>query len=433
MPTLVLKFGGSSLANARRLRGAAARVARTIAEGHRVAVVVSAMGRTTDRLIGLARDAHPEPPGRELDALLATGELVSASLLSMAIARLGLDAASLNAMQAGIATDSIAGRARIERIDATAIAAHLDAGRIPVIAGFQGIDPFGDFTTLGRGGSDTTAVAIAAAIGASGSSGWCEILTDVPGVCTADPRVIRDAERLPRIASHSMLELADRGAKVMHTPAVALAAAAGVRIRVAAAHRRGAGTLISPSSSGAESEPGPIAVAIRSSMTAVDLRSCIDQCDAGCVGGLARVCPSLMTLDPVDPAEHALGKRSPTLHLVSAADEATARLHLREASAIAGGEWLTRSGCALVSVIHGQAAATSPAALLRQGGFDASQILAAGGAGTTAPWVLVAGSQAVAAAGILHRPIRERMLARRRGRGRAGSPDVAVSGRSHAT
>ncbi len=385
MPTLVLKFGGSSLANARRLRGAAARVARTIAEGHRVAVVVSAMGRTTDRLIGLARDAHPEPPGRELDALLATGELVSASLLSMAIARLGLDAASLNAMQAGIATDSIAGRARIERIDATAIAAHLDAGRIPVIAGFQGIDPFGDFTTLGRGGSDTTAVAIAAAIGASG------------------------------------------------TPAVALAAAAGVRIRVAAAHRRGAGTLISPSSSGAESEPGPIAVAIRSSMTAVDLRSCIDQCDAGCDGGLARVCPSLMTLDPVDPAEHALGKRSPTLHLVSAADEATARLHLREASAIAGGEWLTRSGCALVSVIHGQAAATSPAALLRQGGFDASQILAAGGAGTTAPWVLVAGSQAVAAAGILHRPIRERMLARRRGRGRAGSPDVAVSGRSHAT
>lgn len=415
MPTIVLKFGGTSLSSLRRVHAAAARVARSVSAGDRVAVVVSAMGSTTDRLLGLARQAHPDPPGRELDALLATGELLSASLLSMALARLGLDAASLNAIQAGIESDAMPGRARIERIDAAAILRHLDAGRIPVIAGFQGVDAFGDLTTLGRGGSDTTAVAVAAAIGAAGAAGWCEILTDVPGVCTADPRLLREAIRIPSISAETMLELARRGAKVMHPPAVAIAAEAGVRIRVAAAHRGGDGTWILPEPSTPSPMASPIAVAIRSHLTELRIRPRIDQCDAGARCDLSRACPSLIELGAGPAADEvpAAGGSDRRL-LVAASEEPAARAALRELLAAEGGELEVRGHCSLVSQIHEQPAVGSPAVSLGERAFEGCEILASGGAGTRSPWVLVPSSQAILAAKALHRPIRERWLRQRR-------------------
>jgi aspartokinase len=414
MPTIVLKFGGTSLSSLRRVHAAAARVARSVSAGDRVAVVVSAMGSTTDRLLGLARQAHPDPPGRELDALLATGELLSASLLSMALARLGLDATSLNAIQAGIESDAMPGQARIERIDAAAILRHLDAGRIPVIAGFQGVDAFGDLTTLGRGGSDTTAVAVAAAIGAAGAAGWCEILTDVPGVCTADPRLLREAIRIPSISAETMLELARRGAKVMHPPAVAIAAEAGVRIRVAAAHRGGDGTWILQEPAPQSPIASPIAVAIRSHLTELRVRVPIGQCNAVIRGDLSRACPSLIELGTGTAAGESAASGGDRRVLVAASEEPAARAALRECLAAEGGEIEVRGHCSLVSQVCDQPAESSPAESLGERALDGCEILASGGAGTRSPWVLVPSSQAILAAKALHRPIRERWLRQRR-------------------
>ena len=244
MPTLVMKFGGTSVADPERIRRAARRVAEAKADGHKVAVVVSAMGHTTDELIGLAGKVAREPARRELDALMSTGEAVSAALIAMALEDQGLPARSLNAFQCAMRTDGGHGRARLEGVDADGLQRMLEQGVIPVVTGFQGIAASGDITTLGRGGSDTTAVAIAAALAVQRDGGCCEIYTDVDGVHTADPRLVPDAPKLGAITYDEMLELAAMGAGVMHARAVVFGQRHGVPIHVRHSQRPEPGTMI---------------------------------------------------------------------------------------------------------------------------------------------------------------------------------------------
>ena len=244
MPTLVMKFGGTSVADPERIRRAARRVAEAKADGHHVAVVVSAMGHTTDELIGLAGKVAREPARRELDALMSTGEAVSAALTAMALEDQGLRARSLNAFQCAMRTDGGHGRARLEGVDADGLHRMLEQGVIPVVTGFQGIAASGDITTLGRGGSDTTAVAIAAALAVQRDGGCCEIYTDVDGVHTADPRLVPDAPKLGAITYDEMLELAAMGAGVMHARAVVFGQRHGVPIHVRHSQRPEPGTMI---------------------------------------------------------------------------------------------------------------------------------------------------------------------------------------------
>ena len=244
MPTLVMKFGGTSVADPERIRRAARRVAEAKADGHQVAVVVSAMGQTTDEGIGLAGKVASEPARRELDALMSTGEAVSAALTAMALEDQGLPARSLNAFQCTMRTDGGHGRARLEGVDADGLHRMLEQGVIPVVTGFQGIAASGDITTLGRGGSDTTAVAIAAALAVQRDGGCCEIYTDVDGVHTADPRLVPDAPKLGTITYDEMLELAAMGAGVMHARAVVFGQRHGVPIHVRHSQRPEPGTMI---------------------------------------------------------------------------------------------------------------------------------------------------------------------------------------------
>jgi aspartate kinase len=244
MPTLVMKFGGTSVADPERIRRAARRVAEAKADGHKVAVVVSAMGQTTDDLIGLAGRVAREPARRELDALMSTGEAVSAALTAMALEDQGLPARSLNAFQCAMRTDGGHGRARLEGVDSDGLHRMLEQGVIPVVTGFQGIAASGDITTLGRGGSDTTAVAIAAALAVQRDGGCCEIYTDVDGVHTADPRLVPDAPKLGTITYDEMLELAAMGAGVMHARAVVFGQRHGVPIHVRHSQRPEPGTMI---------------------------------------------------------------------------------------------------------------------------------------------------------------------------------------------
>jgi aspartate kinase len=208
---LVQKFGGSSVTDTDRVRAVADHVARTLRQGNQVVVVVSAMGRTTDDLIRLANDVSRVQPGREMDMLLTTGERVSTALLCMALAELNVGAASFTGSQAGIITDTTHTKAMILEVRGDRIREALADGRVPVVAGFQGVSSRRDVTTLGRGGSDTTAVALAAALGADA----CEIYTDVSGVFSADPRIVPDARRLTRISFEEMLEIAASGARVL--------------------------------------------------------------------------------------------------------------------------------------------------------------------------------------------------------------------------
>jgi aspartate kinase len=209
---VVQKYGGSSVADADGIKRVAQRIVATRKAGNSVVVVVSAMGDTTDELRDLANQVSPAPPGRELDMLLTAGERISMALLAMAIANLGLEARSFTGSQAGVITDSTHGKARIIDITPGRIQAALDDGSIPIVAGFQGVSQTTkDITTLGRGASDTTAVALAAALGAD----YCEIFTDVDGVFTADPRIVPGARRLPRISYEEMLEMAACGTKVL--------------------------------------------------------------------------------------------------------------------------------------------------------------------------------------------------------------------------
>ena len=238
--TIVQKYGGSSLATAERIRVVADRVARRRQAEERIVVVVSAMGDTTDDLIELARQVTDEPDDREMDLLLSTGELISSTLMAMALRARGVPAISLTGGQAGIRTDSTHSRARIVAVDAGRLKRELDAGRVVIVAGFQGVTEHADVTTLGRGGSDTTAVALAAIL----EAGVCEIYTDVDGVFTADPRIVPTARQLREIDYEEMLELAQQGARVMHPRAVELGSVYGIPILVASSYRDRPGTLI---------------------------------------------------------------------------------------------------------------------------------------------------------------------------------------------
>ena len=244
---VVQKFGGSSLADAARIRHVAGRIARERARGAQLVVVVSAMGDTTDDLLALAAAITDDPNRRELDMLLATGEHQSATLVSMALHALGVSAISLTGAQAGITTDASHGRARIANVEPRRVRAELERGNVVIVAGFQGQrigsdeggQP-GETTTLGRGGSDTTAVALAAALGAD----RCQIFTDVRGIYTADPRIVSDARQLPVIGYEEMLELAQQGAQVMQVRAVELGWINEVEIEVLSSFEDAPGTLI---------------------------------------------------------------------------------------------------------------------------------------------------------------------------------------------
>lgn len=239
MALIVQKYGGSSVADAEKMLNVARRVARAKDSGVDIVAVVSAMGDTTDELISLAQTVSPRPDPRELDLLLSTGELVSCTLLTMALRSLGCKAISLSGSQAGIRTDTTYGKARIDRIETGRIKLELEKGQVIVVAGFQGVTEELDVTTLGRGGSDTTAVALAAALGAE----RCEIYTDVDGIYTADPRLVPKARKLTNIGYQEMLELASYGAK-MHPRSIELAAAYRVPIYVASSFNNATGTLI---------------------------------------------------------------------------------------------------------------------------------------------------------------------------------------------
>ena len=240
MALIVQKYGGTSVGSPARVHAVADQVAARRAEGHGVAVVVSAMGDSTDRLLDLARQVSTTPSPRELDALLATGEMVSTALPAMALTDRGYPAKSYNALQLPVTTRGLHGKARIEAIESAGLRADIAAGVIPVVAGFQGRGSDGSITTIGRGGSDTSAVALAVAIGAS----ECQILTDVDGVYTADPRVVSDARRLDHVSFEEMLELAGQGSRVLHLRSVEFAARYGIRLRVLSSFRPGPGTLI---------------------------------------------------------------------------------------------------------------------------------------------------------------------------------------------
>lgn len=242
MQTVVQKFGGSSVADPERMRRCAARVLAARAAGKRVVVVVSAMGDATDDLLSLASRFTSTPSKREIDQLLATGEQVSSALMAMTLQSAGADAVSLTGGQCGIATEAVFSRARITGVDTSRLQRELGAGRVPVVTGFQGVTPDGEVATLGRGGSDTTAVALAAALGAE----LCEIYTDVDGIYTADPRIVPGARRRDHFTYDEMLEAASLGARVMHPRAVELGKKFAVHIRVLHSQQDGEGTLIAP-------------------------------------------------------------------------------------------------------------------------------------------------------------------------------------------
>ena len=228
MSLIVQKYGGTSMGSPERIREVARRVERFVKEGHQLVVVVSAMSGETNRLLGLAKELNPEPDPREIDVIASTGEQVSIGLLAIALHRLGLKAKSYTGFQVRILTDEAYSKARILSIDETNIRKDLDEGHVVVVAGFQGIDAKGNITTLGRGGSDTTGVAIAAALTAD----ECQIYTDVDGVYTTDPRVVPDARRLDTITFEEMLELASLGSKVLQIRSVEFAGKYKVKLRV---------------------------------------------------------------------------------------------------------------------------------------------------------------------------------------------------------
>ncbi len=240
MALIVQKYGGSSVADAEKIRNVARRIAQAKAQGNQVVVVASAMGDTTDELIKLAHQVTEQPSQRELDVLLSTGEIVSSTLLAMALRALGNKAISLSGAQAGIRTDATYSQARILKVESERVANELNKGNIVIVAGFQGITGEMDVTTLGRGGSDTTAVALAASLGAE----ICQIYTDVDGVFTADPRLVPEAQQLSEIGYEEMLELASYGARVVHPRAVELGELFGIPILVASSFTDSPGTLI---------------------------------------------------------------------------------------------------------------------------------------------------------------------------------------------
>lgn len=240
MSLIVQKFGGSSVADAQKVENVARRVTDTYKEGNSVVVVVSAQGDTTDDFLDKAAEINVGPSKREMDVLLSAGEQISMSLLAMAIQKLGYPVISLTGWQAGIKTTSNYSDARIRTIDTERLERELDMKRIVIVAGFQGVNKYDDITTLGRGGSDTTAVALAAALKAD----KCEIYTDVDGVYTADPRIVKDAKKLEDVSYDEMLELASLGANVLHNRSVELALKYNVKLEVKSSFERIDGTVV---------------------------------------------------------------------------------------------------------------------------------------------------------------------------------------------
>ena len=238
--TLVMKFGGTSVADPEKIQRVAARLVDAKRAGNRVVAVISAMGQHTDELVSLAHEVSPQPKPREMDMLISVGERISCALVAMAIADLGLDAISLTGSQAGIVTDTVHGKAKIVEVRAHRIHEALDSDRIVLVAGFQGVSTDFDITTLGRGGSDTTAVALAAALGADA----CEIYTDVDGVFTADPRLVPGARKLHAVSYEEMLEMAASGAKVLALRSVEFARNHGVKLHVRSTFTGEEGTWI---------------------------------------------------------------------------------------------------------------------------------------------------------------------------------------------
>jgi aspartate kinase len=251
---IVQKYGGSSVADAPAIKRVAKRITEAKRAGDDVVVVVSAMGDTTDELIDLANQISPKPPLREMDILLTAGERISMSLLAMAIANLGIHAQSFTGQQAGVITDDSHGKARIVDVKADRIRTALAGGNVAIVAGFQGVNESNDVTTLGRGGSDTTAVALAAALGAD----VCEIYTDVDGVFTADPRIVPSARKISRISYEEMLDMAASGAKVLNLRCVEYGRRHGVDIHVRSSFSAHTGTLVTdkPLPAGAPGEQG---------------------------------------------------------------------------------------------------------------------------------------------------------------------------------
>jgi len=240
MSLIVQKFGGSSVADADRVRNVARIITETHRRGHQVVVVLSAQGDTTDDLIEKARELNPRPSKREMDMLLATGEQISISLMAMAIEHMGYQVVSLTGWQAGMRTDSVYGAARIKRVKTERIQKELDKNKIVLVAGFQGINKYDDITTLGRGGSDTSAVALAASLHAD----LCQIYTDVDGVYTADPRHVTGAKKLDEITFDEMLELASLGAQVLHNRSVEMAKRYNVNLEVLSSFSGNPGTKV---------------------------------------------------------------------------------------------------------------------------------------------------------------------------------------------
>ena len=248
MSLIVQKYGGSSVADPDKVQAVARRVVETARQGHRVVVVVSAMGKTTDSLMALAAQITPNPEPREMDMLLATGEQVAVALLAMAIQSLGCPARSFTGAQARILTDAAHTQARIRKIEADRIIEAVDSGAVAVVAGFQGVTPDQELTTLGRGGSDLTGVALAAALKAD----ICEVYTDVDGVYTADPNIVPDARKLGRVSYDEMLEMASLGAKVLQSRSVEFAKKYGVPVHVRSTFKPDAGTLVTREDRGME-------------------------------------------------------------------------------------------------------------------------------------------------------------------------------------
>jgi len=242
MALIVQKFGGTSVGSVERIKNVAARVKRTVDAGHQVVVVVSAMSGETNRLVKLAYDIDPEPISREYDVLLASGEQVSTALVALALNKMGVPARSFLAHQIDLRTDATFSRARIESIGGPILRASLDRGETPVVAGFQGMDADGNITTLGRGGSDTTGVAMAAALNAD----VCEIYTDVDGIYTTDPNIVKSARKIARISYDEMLELASLGAKVLQTRSVEFGMKYRVPIHVRSSFDESEGSWVVP-------------------------------------------------------------------------------------------------------------------------------------------------------------------------------------------
>ena len=237
---IVKKYGGSSVATPERVRNVASQIIEDVEKGHQIVVVLSAQGKTTDELVARAYEMNPKPSRRELDMLLSTGEQQSVALMAMTLQAMGYQAVSLNAFQVPMHTNKTYGSARLEAIGTDRLQAELDCGNIVLVTGFQGVNRYEDITTLGRGGSDTTAVALAAALQAD----RCQIYTDVEGVYTADPRYVKDARKLEEIGYDEMLELASTGAKVLHNRCVEMAKKYNVQIEVLSSMVKAPGTLV---------------------------------------------------------------------------------------------------------------------------------------------------------------------------------------------